>query len=81
MMKYEINDKVIIKKDERYCPAAQKILQKINYIVTIKEVINDYQYILKEIPLKWRDYHIKRAVHEKFLDLITTRFDLMDIEE
>lgn len=74
-MKYEVGDKVRIKKGVYY-QSLIPILEKTNWIVTIKRIGENYYRLEEEADHRWEDRHIEGIV----LKAEMTRFELMDFD-
>ncbi len=69
-MNYKVGERVRIREDIEVARDITKILKKINRVVTIEKIIDEY-YVMKEIRAYWRDYHIEEPE--------VTRFELMEL--
>ena len=83
-MKYKVGDKVKIKDQRDVYPKfnneVEEELEKLNRILTIKEV-QKYSYYTKEMKLyKWKDNMIECLVEDyKEPEPIRTRWEILDI--
>ena len=75
-MKYKIGDKIEIARMEEYSKPSIEALSKTNYIVTIKEVIDDNRGFVVEEFAMFVPY---RTVIGIYSNPVENRFELLDI--
>ncbi len=91
-MRYNIGDKVIIKKDPSLHWAAQERLNKHNWVLTIKSIESSPlgaafpYYVVEEMGWHWNDSHIKGLCNrvkvrcgKKEPEPVRNRFEILDL--
>ena len=92
-MKYKPGQKVKIRRDYNYNEEALHVLEKNNYILTIKsgshsENYDSTVYILEEIEyMKWQERYIERYIEGVYIEPkpepepepIDSRFEILDL--
>ncbi len=80
-MKYEVGEKVKIKKDKDYTTFIQERLQKANHVVTVEKVGSIYYLFEETHCCYWEESYIEGYPPncKEFFEPITIRFELMEL--